>query len=501
MNSEYYKQDPFFRAAGAEAPAAPEVPELKKKEEERKGAGVAYCGMRLPSNLVAVGGGAARVGANTMPAGLLGRAAAVLARLLGGQSSWLGAFLMTQAGRVALLAAAVLAAGALALAVIERLGRLDRGEARPVALLPELRPSGIVIDAPKDKSLGYLAAANTGELDWDGGKAPAAQEAPAEKAEEAAPPEAPKVPEVKIPDVEEQVQKAVKATLDRGAFMKGLSNTGKGWNFGGGFGTRDALASARLGLNQPLGRRGAVKPLTRPRMRTNVRSMSTLRGRSNRAMGQLKLARNMSRRANAAYGDARSRQYSTDAFEQGRTIGGGDPVGGIVVPPGTTDDPGPDSPPDQPPPGPTQPPYQPPMDSARNSGNDSAALKMLGMLLLAIGAILVLIGMKLLSNPFTAPIGAVLLAIGIALIVAGIACLAMSQKKANDAKGNGNTVSRQHGQNDQGQVVNECADQAAQGIPIDNCQPSMGADYFQRKLTNTVHEDVQAELSSNYTLE
>ncbi|MFA5139724.1 MAG: hypothetical protein WC728_10870 [Elusimicrobiota bacterium] len=502
QKAEYFKQDPFFKEEDATATAP--IPQLKKKEEERKGGGVAYCGARVPSNLVTAGSGVARIGANTAPAGLLGRAAAVLARLFGGESTWLGAFFMTQAGRVALLAGAVLFAGALAIAVLEWSGRFDRGEAGSAMMLPEVGRSSIVIDAPKDRSLGYVVSANMGELDWEGKKASAVQEAPAEKAEEA-PQTAPEIPEVKIPDVEEQVQKAVKATLDRGAFLKGLNNTGKGWNFGGGLGMRDALASARLGLNQQLGTRGAVKPLKRQKMRTNVRSMSTLRGRSNRAMGQLKLARNLSSKANAAYGDARSRQYGTDAFEQGRTIGG-TPVGeGIVVPPGVTDpepDPNPDpDPPTPPSPRPEPPIYQPPMDNARNSGNDAAMLKVLGMLLLAMGAIMVAIGMKLLSNPFTAGIGAMLLAIGIALIAAGIACLAMSQQKANDAKGNGRTVSQQHGQDDQGQVVNECAEQAAQGISIENCRPSMGPDYFQQKLTNTVHADVEAERNATYTLE
>jgi hypothetical protein len=207
-------------------------------------------------------------------------------------------------------------------------------------------------------------------------------------------------------------------------------------------------------------------------------------------MGQLKFSKGMSATAGNAKMDAQAKQYSTDAFEQGKTIGGslgqtgvGD-GGSVVVPPGQNVTP-----------------YQPQVDNAKNADNNSGMMKMLGMMLLAIGAILLALGLALVSNPMTAPIGAMLMALGAVLMGLGAMMLGQSADQADKAKNQGKQIQQQYGQNDQGSIVDQCADQAYEnGTQSEACQTGTSGVVSQKAASNNVHEAVQNEANATYTM-
>ncbi|MFA5139103.1 MAG: hypothetical protein WC728_07710 [Elusimicrobiota bacterium] len=499
-------------------PLEPEadIPKLNEKEKERKGGGLWIAGSGSgPSGALLGSGNAVRVGASLVRPGFLGsgRVAAALSRMFGGPGTFLGGIFASSAGSPLVLGGMAILSGLLAAATIHLLGRVQRpaSDSQQAMLPPGIASPNIVIDRPGDRSLGYVIAANEGELQWDKAEKQT-EEAPAAESEETQQDAVQEIPKPEMPNVDQLMAKAevaAKAQLKGDGFLKGLTNKGAMGNFGlGGDRLRDGLAGFNLkkSFAPKLGSTGKAKAMDRKKrdMKTAARRVQS--GKSGRAMGQLKLARNMSAFGAKTPTDAAARQYSTDAFEQGRTIGGGlqglENGSGIVVPPGDgattpgmTDD-APDVPPGQ-----NVTPYQPNVDSAKQQGQNSAALKILGMIMIAIGIALMAIGMALMSNHTTFPIGIALFIAGLALVILGAMLLGMSQQQGQGAKNQGNKVAQADGQPDQGANVNECADQAMNGTDPEACQASRGPDYYNGKLTNTVHEDVERERNATYTLE
>ncbi|MFA5140050.1 MAG: hypothetical protein WC728_12530 [Elusimicrobiota bacterium] len=524
--TETARDDPFFRYERTSAelqvlgePTPLDVPELKEKEEERKGAGAAwYAGPAgAPSGAILGAGSAARLGSSLANPGFLGsaRIAAALARIFGGPATILGGLFSSSLGGQLVLAGMLALGGLLAMAGFKALGLLGRSAdptySRMFSSLPGVLSNNLMIDKPKNRSLDWLAYANRGELAFEDAGAMEEKDAPAESqtAEEQKPAEV-KVPDIPLtlPDVG-KVADAAKAVLSQDGFARKLTND-TGQLYAGGPGAlRDAAGMAlgkKAGDPTPtaLGLSKKTAPLTRQKQAARGIRGNTRRGVSDRAMGQLKLAKNLSNYGARSADASKAKGYAAAAFEQS-TIGGGLglPGDGIVVPPG---DGAPgmteaDSVPDVSPPV-NATPYQDSIDDAKGKDNNAAMLKILGAMLLAIGAILTLIGKKLMGNPFTATIGAILLGIGLALIAAGIACLVASSMMGRGAKGQGNKVADQYGQKDQGQGVNEAADQAVNdGVNADQFTPSHGTDYYNDKLkSNTVHQDTQREANATYTL-
>jgi xanthosine utilization system XapX-like protein len=446
------------------------------------------------------------------------RIAAFLSVAFGGEATLLGGFFASGLG-VAFVATGMLAGlcmliwlGARAL---EGLGRTPPSQENGKVFSLAIPTTELSIDTPKNRSLDYLAFANEGEFKWDKsqGEAAPAEFPDAKTREEGEVKPADSPPKVVPPDLEALLAKAQKpGVLDKDAFSKGLSRSAF-WANGGGQG--DRLRDGLAGFNKTqtfssLGLTKNVKPLSN-RLLSNrgVRSLSTRNARSNRAMGQLKFAKRLSNRAGTTYDDSKARQYATDAFEQGRTIGsdGAVPIGdkGMTTPlgdgaPGVSEDSDDNSSAtnaaDT---GTNATPYQPNVDRAKSDSGNAAALKALGALLIALGVILALIGMKLMSNPFTAPIGVMILMIGIVLIAAGIACLMMGQKKANDAKGQGKQISDQYGQKDQGDIVDECSSEAIEnGTAPDYCTSEQSDSAGQQAGSNNVHKATEAERKATY---
>lgn len=493
-----------------EAPT-PEIPVLKEKEEEKKGGGVPwYAGSGSGAPGLVGGQGIARVG-GTMAArsGLLSRMAGVMANALGGPGTFLGGLFAGTLGKWLVLGG-LMAWGGLMLGAAAKLsgGWGAAGVAAPG--LPSLAgagSSGIVIDSPKDRSLGYLAGANKGEILWDQGKPVEKAEAPKDAAapEEAPPLEeqaAPEAPAFEMPDVS-ALQGA--GGLNRDGFVKKLTSDTSQLRAGGA-GMPQIKSAGGFELKKTFSPRGApagkLGGMSRAKRALSASRLSNLRGRSSRAAGQLKLAKAMSAAGQTAttIGDAKT--YSADAFDQGKSIGGnlaGIDGDGIVMPSGGGApglEPGvPDLPP-----GTNVTPYQGEMDAAKGMGNQAAALKTMGEMMLMIGASLVAMGLALMGNHTTFPIGWALLGAGLALIAMGMMMLGMSANMAQQAQDQGKNIDEQYGQKDQGDIVDDCATQATtQGTKTENCQTQKPAQV--ENPNPNVHEAVEAESNATYTLE
>lgn len=481
-----------------------DIPVLKEKEEEKKGAGAPwYAGSGSGAPGLVAGQSVGRVGSSMAARGFLGRAAAALSNAFGGPTTFLGGLFAGAAGRF-IVAGGLAAWGAVMLGAGARLmggwGAPGLPSAGPS--LAGVGGSGIVIDAPKDRSLGYLAGANKGEILWDQGKpvkadapkdgpAPEPADAPAEEAK------APETPAFEMPDVSQ----VMGGGLNREGFVKKM--TGDVSQLHGGAGAPRLKDAAGFALKKSFAepklqgaQRGKLGGMSKAKRALSSSRLSSMKGRSSRAVGQLKLAKNMSAAGANATTASEARTFSADAFDQGKSIGGnlaGIDGDGIVVPPGSgITDPGvPDLPP-----GTNVTPYQSQMDSAKGMGDQAAALKKMGMMLLAIGAALVAAGLALMGNHTTFPIGWALLGAGLALIAMGMMMLGMSADMAKQAQNQGKNIDEQYGQKDQGEVVDQCAQEATtQGTKTDNCS-AQKPDAVANPDTS-VKEAVEAESPDN----
>lgn len=482
----------------------PDIPVLKEKEEEKKGAGAPwYAGSGSGAPGLVAGQSVGRVGASmAIRNSFLGRMAATMSNAFGGPTTFLGGLFAGTMGKF-LVGAGLAAWGALMLGAGARLmggwGNAPLQSTSPS--MAGISGSGIVIDAPKDRSLGFLSGANQGEILWDQGKqvkadapkdeaAPETAEAPAGEAVQ------PETPKFEMPDVSQLAG----GGLNRDGFVKKMTNDVSQLSGGGGPRLKDAggfaLKKSFAETKLPNAKSGKLGGMSRAKRALSSSRLSNMKGRSSRAVGQLKLAKTMSSAGANSMTASEAKTFSADAFDQGKSIGGnlaGIDGDGIVVPPGSgIQDPGvPDLPP-----GTNVTPYQSDMDAAKGKGDQAAALKQLGMMMLAIGAALVAMGLALMGNHTTFPIGWALLGAGLALIAMGMMMLGMSANMANQAKNDGKKIADDSGQKDQGQIVDECADQATnQGTKVANCK-AVAPDQVTSPSTD-VHEAVEAESPDN----
>ncbi|HBL15504.1 MAG TPA: hypothetical protein DD417_01720 [Elusimicrobia bacterium] len=494
----------------------PEIPELKKQEKERKGAGVGW-GAAAPggTGLGGLGSGAAelgaglsvgtaRVGASVASRGLLARMAMAVSRFLGGPGTALGGFFAGKfgapavAGLMSLWGALMVGAGVQVLGG----GVVTLPDGTRVSL-PGLS-SSVVVDKARDSSLGYLAKANEGELVWNAqnpnapkdsvGKVDAAEPEPAAEAV----PEAPPVAKAEAvagekPALGGNFSKGLTASLNGGGSSARLANGLSGFSLKDNFKKNGGVGGGKT--PQQLQGRSNLGSMKRGMQKLQARNINTRNATANRAMGQLKFAKGMSTTASAA-GDTASKTYAGDAFEQGTTQGGemgGISAGtGVVAPLGTTADPGSmdTSVPSAPEVGETenQTPYQGLLDGAKGMGNAAAMLKLISVVLIAAGIALIAMA----SGPWAAFI----IAIGIALIAAGAMMFMMAMNMASAAKGMGSQIEDAYGQDDQGAIVDECADQAvADGTKVDACNPSTKPEVEGR---GNVHEATQEESNATF---
>ncbi|MEK7746204.1 MAG: hypothetical protein AAB576_06015, partial [Elusimicrobiota bacterium] len=154
-------------------PDEPDLPELewKKKEEEEKKRGAAWLSGIGPRGGDLLLGGARAGASSAARSGVLGsgRIAAALSDLFGGSGTFVGGGFASKIGGALVLGGMLAWGGGVLVAGFSLLGRLGGGPqgAKGSGLSVGMEGSGIVIDAPKNRSLNFLSNANQGELMWD----------------------------------------------------------------------------------------------------------------------------------------------------------------------------------------------------------------------------------------------------------------------------------------------------------------------------------------------
>jgi len=238
--------------------------------------------------------------------------------------------------------------------------------------------------------------------------------------------------------------------------------------------------------------------------------------RANRAFAQLRFARNMSvMAARGTTSEQGMRTTAADAFEQTQTQGGtastidspvaanpsmtgGEYGGGTAgllsdpnalpaeqaTPAGAVD------------PGQAQN-YQNPMNAIKQLAKLAAMLKLISMVLIALGLCLIAIGIALMCNPYTLAAGVAILAIGIMILAMGVMMLMMAMKMAAQAKALGAALAAAQGQQYEQQDVQDCLSQAtANGTDPDACNSTYNNNTV--NTNTTVSQDVTAERTSTY---
>ena len=483
-----------------------EIPALRKKEEEERrgvGAPVGFLG-RTTGVVLEAGPSIPGAGFNSLFWGINGRGGLVaLGRAIFGRLFTPGELAFLAAGTLSLLALTVLG-----------LSRYlndgsDRATSR-IAWEPQDPTNGFGVAGglPREDmrpGVGDMVHLDTGEKASEAVKEAAAPVNEAPKAAAAEP-----QGEVKAESPEAP---AVTPQIPVGRLVGGNFGGSSNPRFSAGGGLRDSLAP----MNGPktFGNLPAMKELTgqassaltRARRLTNPRLTGQLGARSTRAMGQLKFTDRESRFALGASSNEPARQFATEAFEQKQTLGGASPIGGAGMSTGQAVPLGSGAP-DMTAPGvgtgENKTPYQNKVDDAKKGIDMAMILTLLGLALLAAGAVALMISKMLMAQAAAAgvlpPAAAALKAkaamakmIGIALIIAGAAAIAaglMMKKKAQDKA---KDVAEESGQKDQGKVIHSCADQAV--APMSCNPPAVD------QPGNSVHNDVVAESGSTYNLE
>lgn len=220
-----------------------------------------------------------------------------------------------------------------------------------------------------------------------------------------------------------------------------------------------------------------------------------LGGTAQRAMGQLKLAQRMSA-AGARSGLAvDAKQGAADAFEQTKSAGGAglsaDAVPGTGV--GAS---APDITQSAPalPQGVNKTPYQKQADDAKKANDKTIILLIIGTLLLAAGAALLVYSHVLEASPDgrTREMGELLKKIAYGLLAAGALMMLLGAVMAMQAKQKAKDIGDNYGQKDQQAVVEQCT---AQSLNKQACSPAAV-----NQPGNGVHDAVTAEGGAGYSL-
>jgi hypothetical protein len=434
-----------------------DIPILKKKKEERKGAGAALQGADDGQAVAAVGGGLAAL--------FTGKVAAVAVALgLGG-------------------------AGLVAYGVMQQ-GRVQRtGPKGPVLDAPDMGMHVSKRDSQGSKSLAYLARAGEGELKWDepAAGAPKSEEGAAGQTADAAAGSRGGLPEA--PD---------QFTKEGGRLENNLSGAKLSSQLGSGFGKNNIFGGKGSFTLKP------ASELDRKNLADLSRAMSSAGGKSlalnrqkttllakkidtrgvsaNKAMGQLKFSGRRSAAAAAAGSGEAGSAYASEAFEQnkadgapGGTIGDGvdsvDPMGGSA--PDMTSGAGvsegaPDVGPSE-----NATPYQPYVDNAQQLTGTAKMLLIAGLALILIGVALMMAA----ATGVAALIAAILIGIGVGLCMTAM-MMHQQARQMGDAVGNG------YGQKEQQHIIDRQATNSGNRAYTDHDHD------FQMK-DNTVHENVE----------
>ena len=478
------------------ADLAADIPKLKsvpsKKDKERKKGGLFWQGART--------GGAGAHGART--------AANVIARLA--SSATEGAPAMGEAALASFSPGRWLALILGSLLVGKLLMTFGLSPFMPSGLYPSLslgsgwgksefsplRSSIRPRKPDESRSLGYAAQAAKGELKFSrpfGAEAPK-EEAPAKQAEAPAQPKAEEAPPPPKPDWGSIMANAA-PTLQHN-----MTNAILSTSLGAGFGLRDIFnnnsSAPKFGSSlAPLAKGGTGKltAFARAQPIQNVGNVNHVRGFSQRAMGQLKLAQMLSAKGGSSTGNEAPKTLAADAFDQSITQGGELAKGGPDASPTPTVL-GSGAPDVSPPANAAA--WQPALDKAKDNTNQAGQNKTMSMILMVLGIALIILGCCIMATSFGA--GLALIIAGALMVMMSIMMLMQAQGQAAQAAQQAAQIQNQNGQTTQAQVTNDCASQAVNnGTNSSNCRPTTQVP----DKPNDTQQAVDKEGSSTYDLD
>jgi hypothetical protein len=519
---------------------APDIPDLKKKDKERKRAGAAWGGGRPAGTpfsgatggsgaggvQVAAGVGRAAVAGGPGGAAAAQGAAAAARAAASGVPGWLTALFPGSAGwlgtsaSASFLSKAMIGIGMASLLAGVGLYAVLKLREKPAG--PEgagLAPIYDTIQIKRnasDKRLQMAAEAGRGQFQFD----PQAEAA----AEAAAPAEAAAAAEEKA---EENPWGDILSAVQgpQGFAAQNLAGLPSGSS---GKGSMGGLFSSLTGANSGGRAQGQTPSLRYPgqkgklsgsmaRGATRSRpasAMSTRKIRSGRAFAQLRYARSQSLvAARGGSSEQGMKATAADAFEQNATEDGQVSPIDSAVPANPSSSHGeygsgtpallsdPNALPDEMP----SPPgaidqgqyqnYQNPMDAIKQLAAMAAKLKLISIILIAIGVALIAAGCAM------SPVGWGLIAAGVALVAMGIMMLMMAKQMGAQAQAMANQLQSAYGQEYQQENVDACVSQAiANGTSPDACRsPNPNPHYGDRASdASGVQEAVHNERSSNW---
>lgn len=483
------------------APAM-DIPDLKKKEKERKKAGAAWGSAKPTGNPfgAATGGsGAAARAAASAASSAAGTAAGVGSpAAFSGLSGWLAGVLATTMGKMIVGLGALLMVGGAGLVGLAMLRGGGEGN-----IIPDL--GGLSSSLKIDRGgADRTAITGKGDIRFDPLAAQAAKKEEAKVEDKTA--EAPAATDTLEHGTINDTQGGSKDKLAHNLSGAKLTSNLGGGSFGsknifGGAGSANApkfnTGLAKANLSIPKANNGKLGAMKKSGRSARASKMTKNNARTQRAFGQLKVARGLSvAGAGATTADAASAN-AANAFDQSASNGGELEAPGAGAFDGAPSNPGGGGAPDM-----TSVPDvgtpnavlgDPTMDQGFKNIEKMAAaagkMKMMGMLLIAIGVVLIAMAGVPVVGPILAVIGAILVGLGIMLMQQAAQMAAM-------AKQLGSMMANQYGTGTyQEQAVNECTDQVLDngGGGCNRPGPTPAA--------TTVQQDVEAERTTPVLME
>jgi len=463
------KESDEILKANQGGPAA-DIPDLKKKEKERKKGGAAWGGARGGSGSFggATGGTVARAAASAavgaVEAAEVGEAGGLFASL----SEFLAGLMATLGGKIALAAAALLimgGLGALASYLLKGGGDAAMGHGDLGAISDSLKirsGTGDMMGVNSKGELGYGAnptapPPTTDAKPTDAKAADKVADKPADGAKDDAaagwaPPQ------------------GLAHNLSGAQLSSSLGGDFGGKNIFGGAGNSNApkfnAGLSQMNMPKVGSKAGTIGSLAAKSTRGSASGMDIMRARSGQAIAQLKMSRGMSAVGAGAPTAEGAASAANGAFDQQAVDGGGlNTIGGPGIgstpsnpssggAPDTTSMP---TAPSTPTGTATDPNLQNAMNQIQSMAQQAAQLQSEGMMMIVAGAALVAIGAAI-----GWPWGAVLIGIGAMLIGIGVMMEMMAKMLGNMAKQMGSMVAGEVGQY-QGNIVNDCVNQSLTG--------------------------------------
>ncbi|HEX4049046.1 MAG TPA: hypothetical protein VH309_14470, partial [Elusimicrobiota bacterium] len=460
------------------APAA-NIPNLKKKEKERKKAGAAWSGARGAASEFsgATGGTVARAAASA--ASVAAEGAIVGAEELEGGGLWaaisrfLAGLTSTLLGKMIAAAAAFLlmaAAGLIGYGLLKGKGNASVGA-------PDL---GGITDSMRVREGGsdrFGMAGNSG-LRFD----PLA----ASKTAAAPPPTEAKAAAAK-PAPDKTADADAQKPVPTGLLAHNLSGAQLSSSLGGDFGSKNIFNGNSLApkfgagaVNMPKigGTKGKLGKMQASTIHATPSARSVGKGSSNKAFGQLRLAKGLSEQGANATSAEQAAAASQGAFDQQQPTGGDLATSGAPggdTPPAMGGTPPPDTgmpaAPVDPTGGATDPGLEGALSQISQLANQAMSDIQTGTMEAILGGILIGIGAALLFWPMIA-VGLALIAAGTALLMMGMSKISQGKQEAQQAIAMGQQLGDSIQNQQQADAINYCTNNAvATGTPVESCTP------------------------------